>query len=257
MSESAHSKPGLKGLSKASRTELEALVARLVDNSQIEAEVVNNTLDGISKETGERAKRASGIENVKPEKLLDPEAAEALLGTLKSRFETNRKLHEKIKWSDVEKALKAQPEKLWSLQQLEATGGEPDVIGEEKGEFVFGDCSAESPEGRRNIVFDKEAEEYLKKHYPNETCNGNAADMAAAFGVDFMDEAQYRALQKKLPIDKNTWSWLKTPADIRKSGYALFGYRTNGGVDVLRYNANYHGRGDNRAFRASLRVSKA
>jgi hypothetical protein len=250
MAESAHRKPDLKDLSKISRTNLEALVSRLVEKGQVSAEVINGELDSIRETTGERVKAIS-----ETEKQLSPEDQEALLGTLKSRFETNRKLHEKVKWNDVEKSLKADPEKLWSLQQLESTGGEPDVIAEEQGEFVFGDCSAESPKGRRNVVFDKEAEEYLKKNFPNEKYNGNAADMAAAYGVDFMDKEQYRALQKKLPVDKNTWSWLKTPADIRKSGLALYGGRYDGDVYVDQRNAYL--RTDPGAFRASLRVKKA
>ena len=209
-------------------------------------ENVNNRLERIMFITAKLAKTAS-----KPEKVFSPEQQQKLLGILKSRFELNRGLHDNIQWADVEKALKAHPEKMWSLQQLEATGGEPDVIGEENGEFVFGDCSAESPSGRRNIVFDKEAEEYLKKYFPDEKCNGNAADMVAEYGVDFMDETQYRELQKKLRLDQNTWSWLKTPADIRKSGDAFFGYN----YGFRKGNANLHGADG--SFRASLRVPKA
>lgn len=189
------------------------------------------------------------------EKMISPEQQERLLNTLKSRFETNRILHEKVKWSDVEKALKAHPEKMWSLQQLETTGGEPDVIGEEKGEFVFGDCSAESPSGRRNVVFDKEAQEYLKKIFPNEKCTGNVAEMAAEYGVDLMDETQYRELQKKLKLDQKTWSWLKTPANIRKSGYAFAGNRFYDEVYVYQNFASHLG--DGRAWRAALRILKA
>jgi hypothetical protein len=239
-----------------------------VESGHISADLVNGELDKIRATTSEKAKTVSETVPLKVEtflkkekmlspnqKILSPEQQEKLLSTLKSRFKTNRKLHEKIQWADVEKALKAHPEKMWSLQQLEATGGEPDVIGEENGEFVFGDCSGESPTGRRNVVFDKEAEEYLKKHYPDEKCNGNAADMVAEYGVDFMDETQYRELQKKLKLDQNTLSWLKTPADIRKSGYALYGNRCNDDVYVVQLGAYY--RYGDRAFRASLRVKKA
>ncbi len=200
-----------------------------------------------------RVMRKPSITTSKKE--LSPEQCKELLRVLKARFKANHKLHEKIQWGNVEKALQANPEKLWSLQQLEVTGGEPDVIGEEKGEFVFGDCSAASPSGRRNVVFDKEAEEDLKKHYPNEKCNGNAADMVAEYGVDFMDETQYRELQKKILIDQNTWSWLKTPAHINEFGesrVALFGNRSGEFVRVGQRGAYDHDVGG--SFRASLRV---
>jgi hypothetical protein len=251
MAKKAYRQLGLKKFSGVSRNDLESLGTKLVETGRLSEEVVNSELDSIREVTGERAQFAS-----ETEKRLSMEQRDALLGLLKSRFETNQRLHQKIQWSDVEKALKANPDKLWSLQQMEATGGEPDIIGEEKGEFVFGDCSLESPSGRRNVVFDKEAQEYLKKHYPAEVCICNAADMAKEMGVDFMDEEQYRALQKICAIDKkNTWSWLKTPVNIRKSGDALYGRRYYGGEYVDQYNA--HSRDDHGAWRAALRVPKA
>jgi hypothetical protein len=252
MSKSAYHQPDLTA---ASRDDLEALVTKLVETGRISADVINAELDNIRETTGERAKAASETSALKPEKVLDPESQEALLGTLKVRFETNGKLHENVKWADVEKALRANPEKLWSLQQLESTNGEPDVIAEEEGEFIFGDCSAESPSGRRNVVFDEEAQKYLEENFPGAICNGNAVDMAGEYGVELMDEEQYRGLQKKLRLDRNTWSWLKTPANVRKSGYALYGYRVDNDVYVRQCDALDHG--DSGAWRAALRVSKA
>jgi hypothetical protein len=254
MSEKENQKQPLVDLSKAPREDLEATLKYLVESGLVSAEAVNGELDKIRAATGENAIAVSETGPLKPEKVLSPEQQKKLLGFLKSRFELKRGLHDNIQWYDVEKALKAHPDKMWSLQQLEATGGEPDVIGEENGELIFGDCSAESPSGRRNVVFDMQAEEYLKEHYPGEKYNGNAADMVAEYGVDFMDEAQYRELQNKLKLDQHSWSWIKTPADIRKSGFAINGDRIYGDVFVRKYDAYIHRVG--RAFRASLRVPK-
>jgi hypothetical protein len=235
----------------ATKVDLEGVLAKLVETGSVSAEEVNDLLDQMRTTTHGHLKSVAEVK----EKQLSPEEQKALLGTLKSRFETNRKLHEKVQWADVEKALLAHPEKLWSLRQLEATGGEPDVIDEENGEYVFGDCSTESPSGRRNVVFDKGAEEYLEKQHPNKKCNGNAADMVAEYGADFMTEDQYRALQEKLTVDCHSWSFLKTHEDIRNSGRALGGSRDAGYVHVSLGSAYFHD--DDGAFRASLRVLKA
>jgi hypothetical protein len=208
----------------------------------------------IGKELGEN-KDLSAEASAKVERELTPEQQEALMNTLKTRFANNMKLHEKLEWLNVEKALRANPESLWSLHQLESTGGEPDVIGEDETGFIFGDCSKESPEGRRNVVFDKEAEEWLKANSPDAVFNGNAEDRVKEWGVDFMDEEQYNSLQKQISMDKHTsWSWLKTPADIRKSGGALSGYRFEVGVSVDRDDVRLHN--DNGGFRCVLRVPK-
>jgi hypothetical protein len=249
MTEPDDRKPELNDLSKVPPGDLEVLVARLVVKGLVSAETVNYELDIVRKITAERAKVV-----LETERQFSPEQQEILLGTLESRFETNREFHEKVRWVDVEKALRAHPEKLWSLQQLDTTGGEPDVIEERKGEYVFGDCSAESPIGRRNVVFDGEAECYMKEHYSDEVWDGNATEMVAKYGADFMSEVQYRALQEKRPVDKNTWSWLKTSSEVRKPGKARYGYFHADRIHVNQnsaYDRNVHG-----GFRCSLRVPK-
>lgn len=206
----------------------------------------------LKESAGVKNKVVQAMQDIDPAKELSPEEQTTLLSTLKSRFEKNKKLHPKLSWVDVDKALKADPEKLWSLQQLENTGGEPDVFAPKGDEtdFLFVDCSKESPDKRRNVVFDRESEDFLQKNYPQEICNGNAVDKAEAMGVDLMDESQWDALRKKLFIDENTWSWLKTPSDVRKTGCALCGDRT----DMYQDNANF--RGNSRGFRCALRVKK-
>lgn len=193
---------------------------------------------------------AGRVEGADAKRELSPEDQRELLATLKSRFGRNKKLHPKTQWTHVEKSLKARPDLMWSLQQLEVTGGEPDVIKDVEGAYVFGDCSTESPSGRRNCVYDKAAEEGL----PEGSFNGNAVDMVDGYGADLMDEDQYRALQKLIALDSNTASWLKTPADVRESGYALRGDRIGLGVGVYRDDPSY--RVDARGFRAALRVPK-
>jgi hypothetical protein len=255
MSESANRKLALKDLSKAPREDSETTLRNLGEGGHISSDLVNGELDKIQAATSDRAKVVSETVPLKTEKVLSPEQQEKLLGILKSRFELKRGLHDDIQWSDVEKALKAHPEKLWSLDKLESSGGEPDVIGEENGEFVFGDCSAESPSGRRNVVFDMKAKRYLKKHYPNAKCRGNATDKVAEYGVDFMDVTQYCNLQDKLRLDQNTYSWLKTPTRTREFGYALSGSRIGEIAGVGEGGAHTHS--FNKGFRASLRVKKA
>ncbi len=185
---------------------------------------------------------------------LTPEVQEQLLATLQARFDANQKKHKGIEWTDVQRSLEADPEKLWSLQQMEEAGHAPDVYMENDDSFYFGTCSVESPESARNIVYDAEAEAWLAKNYPQEICNGNAVDIATAMGIDLMDEPQYRHLQTLGKFDATTWSWLKTLDEIRKRGVALCGFRRGERVYVdrdLAYRHRHH-----RAFRGSLRVSK-
>ena len=189
------------------------------------------------------------------ERVLDPEVQTALLGKLEQRFDANTNRHEGVTWADVQRSLEADPSSLWKLQQMENAGHEPDVYMEDDGAYYFGTCSVESPKSARNIVFDAKAQAFLAEHYPQETCNGNAVDIAEAMGIDLMDETQYRHLQTLGKFDTQTWSWLKTLDEIRKRGYALCGNRNREGVNVYRSVASNHDL--NRAFRASLRVSKA
>jgi hypothetical protein len=188
------------------------------------------------------------INNHKKE--LSPEQREALLRALKSRFEKNMNRHKGLEWAKVQAKLEGNSEKLWSLNGMERTGGEPDVVGYDKksGEYIFYDCSAESPQGRRNVCYDREAQESRKANKPE----SNAIDMATAMGIDLLTEEQYRELQKLGNFDTKTSSWVKTPSDIRKLGGALFADRRYGYVFVYHNSApSYYGV---RAFRGSLRV---
>jgi Protein of unknown function (DUF4256) len=181
---------------------------------------------------------------------LSPEQREELLGALKARFEKNRNRHEGLEWAKVQAKLEANAEKLWSLHEMERTGGEPDVVGHDKktGEYIFYDCSAESPKGRRSVCYDREALASRKEHKPKDS----AIDMAAAMGVELLTEEQYRDLQKLGNFDTKTSSWVKTPSDIRKLSGALFCDRRYGTVFVYHNGAeSYYAA---RAFRGSLRV---
>ena len=151
---------------------------------------------------------------------LSPEERAELLTELKARFEKNMGRHKGLEWRKIQTKLEANTEKLWSLNEMERTGGEPDVVGHDKktGEYVFYDCSAESPRGRRSLCYDREALESRKEHKPG----NNAIDMAAAMGIELLTEEQYRELQKLGNFDAKTSSWVKTPADVRKLGGALF-----------------------------------
>jgi hypothetical protein len=183
-------------------------------------------------------------------KKLSPEQRKELLSTLKARFEKNMNRHKGHEWAKVQARLEANPEKLWSLQEMERTGGEPDVVGHDKktGEYIFFDCSAESPKGRRSVCYDREGLESRKEHRPE----NSAVDMAAAMGIELLSEEQYRELQKLGTFDEKTSSWVKTPADIRKLGGALFCDFRYGHVFVYHNGAqSYYGA---RAFRGSLRV---
>ncbi len=183
-------------------------------------------------------------------KTLSSQQREELLKTLKTRFEKNMNRHKRIEWAQVQAKLDAAPEKLWSLSEMEATGGEPDVVGFDKkaGEYVFYDCSAESPKGRASVCYDREGLESRKEHKPA----NNAIDMAAAMGIELLTEEQYRELQTLGNFDCKTSSWLKTPAEIRKLGGAIFGDRRFGRVFVYHNGAQsyYSGRG----FRGWLKV---
>ena len=180
---------------------------------------------------------------------LSPKQSEELLRALKARFEKNMNRHKGLEWAKVQASLEANPEKRWSLNEMERTGGEPDVVGHDKktGEYIFYDCSAESPKGRRSVCYDREGLESRKEHKPG----NNAIDMAAAMGIELLTEEQYRELQKLGNFDTKTSSWLKTPSDIRKLGGALFADRRYGNVFVYHNSApSYYGV---RAFRGSLR----
>jgi hypothetical protein len=153
-------------------------------------------------------------------KKLSSEERDELLGTLRTRFERNMKRHKGLEWAKVQGKLEANAEKLWSLNEMEITGGEPDVVGHDKktGEHIFYDCSSESPKGRRSICYDHEALESRKEHKPE----NSATEMAADMGIELLTEEQYRELQKLGNFDTKTSSWVKTPSDIRKLGGALF-----------------------------------
>ena len=181
---------------------------------------------------------------------LSTEQSEELLKVLQIRFENNMKRHTGLAWDDVQKKLEVNPGKLWSLDEMERTEGEPDVVGfdEKTGEFIFFDCSAESPKGRRSLCFDHEALEKRKEHKPA----GSAVNMAEEMGIELLDEVQYKELQKLGKFDTKTSSWIVTPSEIRKLGGALF--------SDFRYNTVfvYHNGAESyyaaRGFRGSLRV---
>jgi len=190
-------------------------------------------------------------------KQLSPEQCEEILSVLKARFENNMNRHKGLEWAKVQAKLEAclsgrqaNTEKLWSLMEMERTGGEPDVVGldSKTGEYIFFDCSAESPKGRRSVCYDREGLDSRKEHKPE----NNAMDMAAVMGIELLTEEQYRELQKLGYFDTKTSSWVKTPADIRKLGGALFCDRRYDQVFVYHNGAeSYYGV---RGFRGSLRV---
>ncbi|HXH18812.1 MAG TPA: DUF4256 domain-containing protein [Chitinophagales bacterium] len=183
-------------------------------------------------------------------KKLSPEQCEKLLGKLKARFEENMNRNEGLEWAEVQAKLEAYPEKLWPLNEMERTGGEPDVVGRDKktGEYIFYDCSEESPVGRRSVCYDREGQESGKEHKPK----NNAIDMAACMGIELLSEEQYRELQQLGNFDTKTSSWIKTPPEIRRLGGALFADFRYGKVFVYHNSApSYYAA---RRFRGALRV---
>ncbi len=183
-------------------------------------------------------------------KELSSKQREELLKTLKARFEKNMNRHKGLEWAKVQAKLEANNEKLWSLNEMERTGGEPDVVGfdKKKGEYIFYDCSAESPKGRRSLCYDGEALESRKEHKPK----NNAIDMSSAMGIDLLTEQEYRELQKVGDFDTKTSSWLKTPSHIRRLGGAIFCDRRYDTVFMYHNGAESHYAA--RGFRGSLRV---
>jgi Protein of unknown function (DUF4256) len=191
------------------------------------------------------------MNNVRSEKkALSPEQREELIGAVKTRFENNMNRHKDLEWAKVQTRLEANPGKLWSLNEMERTGGEPDVIGHDgkADEYIFCDCSAETPKGRRNACYDRDALEARKEFKPEQ----NALDMAAAMGIELLTEEQYRELQELGDFDTKTSSWVKTPSAIRKLGGALFADRRYNHVFVYHNGASSYFAG--RGFRGSLRI---
>lgn len=190
------------------------------------------------------------MKSVKTKKELSPKQREELLGALKTRFEKNMNRHAGLEWAKVKAQLEANPEKLWSLGEMERTGGEPDVVGQDKktGEFFFVDCAAQSPDSRASLCYDREALDGRKKFPPK----GCVTEEAAAMGVGLLDEEQYFELQQLGEFDTKSSSWLKTPAEIRKLGGAIYGDRRYNRVFIGHNGADsyYSGRG----FRGALRV---
>lgn len=187
---------------------------------------------------------------VETKKELSAEQRKDLLKALKARFEKNMNRHEGLEWTSVQTKLEANTEKLWSLNAMETSGGEPDVVGFDKKTtaYIFYDCSADSPKGRRSICYDRQALESRKEHKPKD----NAMDMAAAMGIELLSEEQYRELQKFGKFDTKTSSWVKTPSEIRKLGGAIFCDRRYDHVFVYHNGAeSYYAA---RAFRGLLRV---
>ena len=190
------------------------------------------------------------MKDVETKKELSRAQREELLSALKARFEKNMNRHQGLEWAKVKAKLEANSENLWSLNEMEKTGGEPDVVGHDKktGEYLFFDCSAETPKGRTGVCYDREALDSRKEHKPK----NSAIDMAAAMGIELLTEEQYRELQQLGDFDTKTSSWVIAPAELRKLGGALFGDRRFGRVFVYHNGAqSYYSA---RAFRGSLRV---
>ena len=191
------------------------------------------------------------MNNIKSNKKeLSPNQRDEMLNALKARFEKNLNRHKGVEWARIQARLEANPEKLWSLNEMERTGGEPDVVGQDKktGEYIFFDCSPESPKGRTSFCYDREALDSRKEHKPK----NSAMDMAAAMGIEVLTEEQYFELQKLGNFDAKSSSWVKTPAEIRKLGGAIFGDRRFGRVFIYHHGAeSYYG---GMGFRGWLRV---
>jgi len=193
---------------------------------------------------------SNSVKGVEMKKELSPKQHEELLKTLKARFEKNMSRHKGLDWANVQARLEAHAEKLWSFNEMERTGGEPDVVGQDKksGEYIFFDCSEQTPAGRCSLCYDREALDSRKEHKPK----SSVMDMAAAMGIEILTEDQYLELQKLGEFDTKRSSWIKTPADIRKLGGALYCDRRYGRVFVGHNGADsyYSGRG----FRGWLKV---
>lgn len=205
---------------------------------------------GAGKGKGVRKATEKGPVSRATKKELSAEQRQELLRALKARFENNMNRHQGVEWAKIQAKLESNAEKLWALNEMERTGGEPDVVGHDKktGEYIFYDCAAESPNGRRSLCYDREALDSRKEHKPE----GNAMDMAAAMGIELLTEEQYRELQKLGNFDTKTSSWVKTPSDIRRLGGALFCDRRYNTVFVYHNGAeSYYGA---RGFRGSLSV---
>lgn len=190
------------------------------------------------------------MERAETKRKLSPAQRDELLRALKDRFENNRHRHKGLEWAKVQARLEASPEKLWSLQEMERTGGEPDVVGQDmkSGEYIFFDCSEQTPSGRVSLCYDDEALAARKEHKPK----GSAVGLAAAMGIELLTEEEYHALQKLGEFDAKRSSWLKTPADFRQKGGALWGGRSYGRVFIGCNGAeSYYAA---RAFRGSLKV---
>ena len=188
--------------------------------------------------------------STRDKKKLSSEESAKLCNALKARFEKNMNRHQGLQWTKVQARLEANPEKLWSLHEMETTGGEPDVIGHDKGtgDYIFYDCSAESPKGRRSVCYDREALEARKENKPKDS----AVNMATSMGIELLTEEQYRELQRLGEFDTKTSSWVKTPSEIRKLDGALFCDRRFDTVFVYHNGAESYYAG--RAFRGSLRA---
>lgn len=211
----------------------------------------NYTVSGMSRINSSVEERLNHHAGNEARRLSD-EAKRNLLSQLKERFEKNIIRHKGLEWSDIQIKLEANDKKLWSLSEMERTGGEPDVIGidHNSGEYVFADCSAESPKGRRSICYDQQGQDEREKNgvYPQ----GNAVGMAAAFGIELLSEEQYKELQKIGKFDSKTSSWLKTPADIRNAGGAIFADFRYGHVFIYHNSApSFYG---SRGFRGILKI---
>lgn len=181
---------------------------------------------------------------------LSPEQTEELLKVLKLRFEKNMNRHKTLEWGDIQAKLEANPAKLWTLNEMELTGGEPDVVGQDKttGAYIFYDCAPETPKGRRSLCYDREGLVSRKEHQPENT----AIDMATEMGIDLLSEEEYRDLQKLGKFDLKTSSWLKTPPEIRELGGAIFGDFRYGTVFIYHNGAqSYY---NSRAFRGVLKI---
>jgi Protein of unknown function (DUF4256) len=190
------------------------------------------------------------MQNVASKKAFPAKQRDELLSILKDRFEKNMNRHKGLEWAKVKAKLEAGAAKLWILNEMEKTGGEPDVVGFDKktGEYIFFDCSAETPKGRTSVCYDREGLDSRKEHKPK----NSAIDMALAMGIELLTEEQYQALQKLGDFDTKTSSWLKSPDDIRKLGGAIFGDRRYGRVFIYHNGAqSYYGA---RAFRGSIKV---